>query len=312
LHVDEVSALVFDVGAGWTKAGYAGEDTPAAFFSSWVGVVEDNTSPEAPPVTVPDEDAEMKDVDTNSPAQTQKNTAKYFVHDGGAAPLWRERMEMRNPIKDGIIEDWDILEKLWDHAFYSTLRVNPTEHPLLVSESAWNTKEARERLVELAFEKYQVPAFYVCKDAVLTAFAAGRPTALIVDSGAGSTRVVPVYDGYVLRKNVVRQSLAGYQLSEIILRQMEEEMGIKVTPQYRVKSKSSVDAEQPAKAVLLDRPNTTESYDYLAKLVGSIWTRDKEMSNHIRCISVLSTSIKSLYVKYLRRFGTRHRCQRVL
>ena len=34
---DEVSALVIDVGASTTKAGYAGEDTPKAVFPSAVG-----------------------------------------------------------------------------------------------------------------------------------------------------------------------------------------------------------------------------------------------------------------------------------
>ncbi|RKP08237.1 actin family [Thamnocephalis sphaerospora] len=269
---DEVSALVLDVGAGWTKAGYAGEDAPAALFSSWVGAVTDEASEEASATAAAPAagaEVEMKDAsvsDATAAAKTASSNTKYYVNDGGAAPLWRERMEMRAPIKDGIIEDWDTLEQLWDHAFYSSLRVNPTEHPLLVSESAWNTRDVRERLAELAFEKYRVPAFFVCKDAVLTAFSAGRPTALVVDSGAGSTRVVPVYDGYVLRKNVVKQSLAGHQLSEIILNQMESDMGINVVPQYRVKSKTAVDVEQAAKAVLHDRPNTTDSYDRLAKL----------------------------------------------
>ncbi|RKP22821.1 actin-domain-containing protein, partial [Syncephalis pseudoplumigaleata] len=163
-------------------------------------------------------------------------------------------------------DDWDALEQIWDHIFESALRVNPAEHPLLVTESAWNKRECRERLAELAFEKYRAPALFLCKDAVLTAFAAGRSTALVVDAGAGSTRVVPVYDGYVMQKNVAKQSLGAHMLSEIILQQMETDMKITVTPQYKVKEKQPVETEQPAKATLHDRPNTTASYDHYAKL----------------------------------------------
>ncbi|RKP24111.1 actin family, partial [Syncephalis pseudoplumigaleata] len=262
---DEVSALVLDVGARWTKAGYAGEDMPAAFFSSWVGAAtEQGASANA---------ADAMDVDAapqnDAPEATTDGAGprtRYYMHAGGAAPPWHENMEMRNPIKDGLIDDWDALEQIWDHIFESALRVNPAEHPLLVTESAWNKRECRERLAELAFEKYRAPALFLCKDAVLTAFAAGRSTALVVDAGAGSTRVVPVYDGYVMQKNVAKQSLGAHMLSEIILQQMETDMKITVTPQYKVKEKQPVETEQPAKATLHDRPNTTASYDHYAKL----------------------------------------------
>jgi actin-like protein 6A len=61
------------------------------------------------------------------------------------------------------------LEQIWDHAFLKRLRCDPTEHPLIITESAWNTREIREKLTELAFEKYNFPAFFVAKDAVMTA-----------------------------------------------------------------------------------------------------------------------------------------------
>lgn len=50
------------------------------------------------------------------------------------------------------------------------LRVNPAEHPLLCTEPAWNTVENREKMMELAFEKFDFPAFYLAKDAVMTAY----------------------------------------------------------------------------------------------------------------------------------------------
>jgi len=69
-----------------------------------------------------------------------------------------------------IVEDWDALEQIWDSALKSRLHVDPREHPLLVTEVAWNTREHREKLIELAFEKYETPAFYLAKNPVLTAY----------------------------------------------------------------------------------------------------------------------------------------------
>ena len=62
-----------------------------------------------------------------------------------------------------------------------------------------NTKD-RETLTELVFEKIGVGNFFLCKGGVLSCFASGRATALILDSGATSTFALPVHDGYALRK----------------------------------------------------------------------------------------------------------------
>ena len=59
---------------------------------------------------------------------------------------------------------------------------------------------SREQLTELMLEKYSVPAFFLCKSAVLAAFANGRATGLVVDCGATHTSAVPVHDGYVLQQ----------------------------------------------------------------------------------------------------------------
>lgn len=68
------------------------------------------------------------------------------------------------------MEDWDAIEHIWSYSFHTRLRVDPTEHPLLCTEPAWNVRENREKMVELAFEKYGFPAFYLAKDAVMTAY----------------------------------------------------------------------------------------------------------------------------------------------
>ena len=41
------------------------------------------------------------------------------------------------------------------------------EHPLLVTEPAWNSVANRERMAEILFEEYQIPAFYIANTGVL-------------------------------------------------------------------------------------------------------------------------------------------------
>jgi actin-related protein len=92
----------------------------------------------------------------------------YFIGDA-KINTWRKNMDIQNPMENGLIKDWDAVEKIWQSAFSDLLRVDASQHPLLCTEPAWNSAENREKLMELAFEKFESPAFYVAKDAVMTA-----------------------------------------------------------------------------------------------------------------------------------------------
>ena len=89
------------------------------------------------------------------------------------------------------------------------------------------------------FETYNVPAFFLCKNAVLTAFANGRSTGLVIDSGASQTSAVPVHDGYALQQAIVKSPLAGDFITAQC-RQMFEEMNVEIVPPYQIATKVSV------------------------------------------------------------------------
>jgi Actin len=64
------------------------------------------------------------------------------------------------------------------------LRAETVEMPLMVSEPPHVRPEQREKLVQLLFEKFQPPALFIAKTNVLSSFAVGRPTSLVIDCGA--------------------------------------------------------------------------------------------------------------------------------
>ncbi|XP_033255369.1 actin-like protein 6B isoform X2 [Drosophila miranda] len=122
-------------------------------------------------------------------------------------------MEVQYYMKDGMIDNWELFEKVIDYAYANVIQSEPEYHPVLFSEASWNVRNNREKLTELMFEKYNVPAFFLVKNAVLAAFSSGRATALVVDSGATHTSAVPVHEGYVLSQAVVKSPLGGDFLS---------------------------------------------------------------------------------------------------
>ena len=67
------------------------------------------------------------------------------------------------------VQDFAPIPSLISHAFRDVMRCNPTEHPVLVTEPAWNTPANRERIAQIMFEEFQVPAFYIANTGVLNA-----------------------------------------------------------------------------------------------------------------------------------------------
>lgn len=251
---DEVSAIVIDLGSHTCKAGYAGEDAPKAVFPSVVGSIDQMEV---------DETENSGSADPKNDSDKTKGKRKLYVG-SQALGYRRDHMEVLSPIKDGVIVDWDAVEGIWDHAFRECLLVDPKEHPMLLAEPSFNSQQQRERTAELMFEKYKVPALFMAKNAVLTSFASGRATSLVVDSGGGSTTVAPVHDGYVLQKAVASSPIGGEFLTDCLTKSLESK-GMTIKPRYSFKRKETRPGE--FQVVDVDFPNTMESYKLYSKRI---------------------------------------------
>ncbi|XP_028070234.1 actin-related protein 4-like isoform X2 [Camellia sinensis] len=182
----------------------------------------------------------------------EKSKVKNKLYVGSQAlGFRRDHMEVLSPIKDGVVVDWDIVDSIWDHVFRECLLVDPKEHPMLLAEPSSNSQQQREKTAELMFEKYKVPALFLAKNAVLTSFASGRATFLVVDSGGGSTTIAPAHDGYVLQKAVHSSPIGGKFLTDCLMKSLESK-GLTIKPRYSFKRKEIRPGEfQVARGVVM-------------------------------------------------------------
>ncbi len=127
--------------------------------------------------------------------------------------------------------DYEGLDKLLQNMIVTRLALDPKEHPALFTEPSWHCKDNRLKLTQYMFEKHQLPALFICKSSVLTAFSCGRSTALVLESGANCTHAVPVHDGYALQASLLRFDIGGNNLTEELTKALETR-GVKVVPRY--------------------------------------------------------------------------------
>eukprot|EP00039_Didymoeca_costata_P018299 m.332965 g.332965 ORF g.332965 m.332965 type:complete len:393 (-) comp17036_c0_seq1:141-1319(-) len=186
--------VVSDNGTGFVKCGFAGSNFPAHIFPSLVGrpILRSQSKIDG---------IEIKD-----------------LHVGDEASQLRAMLEVNYPMDNGIVRSWDDMEKVWDHTFYDKLQIDPTKTKVLLTEPPMNPKRNREKLIETMFEKYQFEGVYVAVQAVLTLYAQGLLTGVVIDSGDGVTHIVPVYDGFALPHLTRRLDIAGRDITKYLIK----------------------------------------------------------------------------------------------
>ncbi|KAJ7306455.1 hypothetical protein JRQ81_009809 [Phrynocephalus forsythii] len=187
-RVAELPAVIIDNGSGLCKAGLSGEQAPRAVVAAVVGY--------------PKSRAIMF-----GPVQRE-----FYV--GQEAQAKRGVLSFRYPMEHGIVTSWDDMEKIWRYIYRHGLKLRASEQPVLLTEAPMNPTPNREKMTEIMFEHFQVPALFVGLQALMALYASARTTGVVLDSGDGVTLTVPIYKGHCLLHAVSRLNFAGRDITK--------------------------------------------------------------------------------------------------
>jgi centractin len=197
----EMSTLVLDPGSGYTKGGLALEDYECVVDSTIYakGLGED------------------------------KNSLSFGLN----ALRRMEALEVNRPISDKKIQDWNSLEKFYDHYFHHELKLKPKHFAVLHSYDFDEKLSNKTKLIELFFEKYEAPFFMGINNLILSVYGYGIRNGIVLDSGESVTTSACVHDGSIIPWSVVKTGIAGrdvvQKMQELVQDNLREENGMKKT-----------------------------------------------------------------------------------
>eukprot|EP00794_Sanderia_malayensis_P017557 gene17557-19308_t len=180
------STAVIDTGCGIIKAGIAGEIAPRCMLPSIIGV----------------------------PRRFSQDLSQigrgYYV--GEEAISRAGMLHIDHPIKQNVT-NWSDVDSLLEYVIEVELGINIRDHPLLLTENGLISKKQREKLTEIAFERYGVPAFFLANQGPLSLYSMGLMSGLCLNAGFYATQAIPVYEGHALEYCTGQLDVGGYQIS---------------------------------------------------------------------------------------------------
>ncbi|XP_071080220.1 actin-related protein 2-A [Haliotis cracherodii] len=187
--------VVCDNGTGFVKCGFAGQNFPEHIFPSLVGrpIIRS---------TAKIGNIEVKDLMV-----------------GDEASALRSMLEVNYPMENGVVRNWDDMIHLYDYTFgKEKLNLNTKDCRILLTEPPMNPMKNREKMIETMFERYQFHSVHIAIQAVLTLYAQGLLTGVVVDSGDGVTHICPVYEGFALPHLTRRLDIAGRDITKYLIK----------------------------------------------------------------------------------------------
>ena len=105
------------------------------------------------------------------------------------------------------------MEILLKYSFDRIGVTNPKGRSVFITEAIMNPVANKIGMMEIMFEKFQVDRLQYGYQALMSLYAEGLDTALLLDAGDGVTHCLPVYQGNIIKARFERLDIAGRHIT---------------------------------------------------------------------------------------------------
>lgn len=174
-------AIVLDIGSYYTKYNFNTEDYPS--------IIKNNV------------------------CYYPKN-GKYHNYEIGYGKI---NTECIKPIVNGIIKDWDNMEKILDRIIYYDLDVHNLDHIKIFDiQPNYIDKKSKDKIMEILFEKINIGYYQSASRTICNIIGSRQNSALFVDIGNNTTRITPIYENNELIEGVLYSGATGDNITNYI------------------------------------------------------------------------------------------------
>merc|ERR1711939_246558 len=233
-----LAPIIMDNGTGYSKLGFAGNSDPSFVFPTAIATRSGPSGSAASRgPSVPSKPSGLGASSGHLASKRGIEDLDFYIGDEAIANS--KTYGVHYPIRHGMIEDWDQMERYWEQSIFKYLRAEPEDHYFLLTEPPLNPPENRENTAEIMFESFNVPGLYIAVQAVLALAASWTSakvtdrtlTGTVIDSGDGVTHVIPVAEGYVIGSAIKHIPIAGRDISSFVQQLLRERGETAIPPE---------------------------------------------------------------------------------
>ena len=221
-------SIIIDNGSYMIKSGFSNDDSPRICFRNCFGYPKN-------------EDIYYKD---------------YYIGNQMKGQMCALRLDYL--IKDGVIQNWDKMEKMWGYLFKDQLNVDPLEYNIILTQPLMNSKDEKEKMAQIMFETFNVPSLYLAYSIDLSFYSSFKGSGLFIDLGANSTQISAFLDYVPIPYKFERLYYGGNAITDYLFDLFHRNSKMF----YNDKNKSSVeDIKEKACYVALDFDDEIKSVE---------------------------------------------------
>ena len=109
---------------------------------------------------------------------------------------------------------------MWERVFENEINVETSSCLVSSTISPFGPKSYPEDMAELLFETFDIAGLYFSVPSVLSLYAKGKTTGIVLDSGECITSCIPVIDGFIVQSAVQTLPFGGRDITDYIGRQL--------------------------------------------------------------------------------------------